>query len=67
MEDNKSVIIWSESKTGPEKLTNHLFWIRDMVTDKTIKLIYCIIYDQVADAFTKAFPPSQFESLIMRE
>jgi hypothetical protein len=69
MEDNKAVILWSESKTGTAKLKHlerNLYWIRERVQDKTIKLLYCKTTDQIADAFTKALPPGLFESLIQR-
>ena len=69
MEDNKAAILWSESKTGTAKLKHlerNLYWIRERVQDKTIKLIYCKTLDQIADALTKALPPGLFESLIQR-
>jgi hypothetical protein len=69
MEDNKAAIIWSESKTGTAKLKHlerNLYWIRERVSDKTIKLVYCKTLDQIADALTKALPPGLFESLIQR-
>ena len=69
MEDNKAAILWSESKTGTAKLKHlerNLYWIRERVQDKTIKLVYCKTLDQIADALTKALPPGLFESLIQR-
>jgi hypothetical protein len=65
MEDNKAVILRSESKTDTAKLRN-LYWIRERVQDKTIKLLYYKTTDQIADAFTKVLPPGLFESLIQR-
>jgi hypothetical protein len=58
MEDNKAAILWSESKTGTAKLKHlerNLYWIRDRVQDKTIKLVYCKTLDQIADALTGLF------------
>ena len=69
MEDNKAAILWSESKTGTAKLKHlerNLYWIRDRVRDKTVKLVYVKTVDQLADALTKALPPGQFESIMQR-
>ena len=64
--DNKSAIAMPKNPINHDatrhiKLKNH--FIKDVVEEKEVNLVYCRIEEQVADIFTKTLPKIRFQCL----
>ena len=62
-EDNAACILMSENPAHPDRarhIDTRIWFLRDMVRDKVIKLVKCAGTKNVADAFTKSLPGPSF-------
>jgi hypothetical protein len=69
LEDNKAVIDWAGKPTSTQRMRHverSLYWIRQFVSNKTIKLEHIASEEQLADIGTKPLPVSTFKKLAQK-
>ena len=64
--DNQSTIKISSDHVQKQRIKHievHMYYIQELVHDRTITLHYCLKEDQIANIFTKSFTEKRFTFL----